>query len=684
MKYGYLKGQGSKSFKIRALSGGLDYENLPDNINDNQISDCKNMWYKNSRLKTRPGFRADSDRAVDTMIYGYTGELEYKVTDTAIYLYDEYYRIATADITTDDYAHYTYVYLVDLYGNITPAGYLSFLRIASDVFYLPTHINFFNGKPQNGGGIYALVTLCDKYNIANKNHHVYEINADFTEWERVYDYYIPTALINGRGNRYQVAKNETAFSAPNPTVLESQNMLESRFYSYYTSDGYSNSFVLPFNSISNGEVSCRIYYSLDEYTEWVIPAGYIRDIKEFREKEITAYIDRTTGTLYFKDGPNDYPIPIMEMCGQNNIKVTASKDITDGIAKIAEASCVTRYNSKLLVAGGKNGNTVYISDYDNPLYFPNISAQEIGESNSPITYMSSQQGKVLVFKDNELHLLTVKDGDTVNEITLLHDNDKVFKKAARLTSEQISQNIGCDNKATVSFCNGRTFWLGGDNTVYNFEVKGKKINKVCACRDFELDYYNRRFVKAVGGDDYYILISGEKIIVVDSSDLKNFKIFYWETPSKLNIESGFYFSGKHFFLCTGSDSQLAFIATLEGKTDSILYFSDDEERTIMQKNIPVTCGFATKHYSLGNKNDKKNIEGIYLNLAAKGRVKIAVNEAYKTDVNFGFLNEDYDKCEYKSVRLSPHIYNTNMVTLKLESDKEMSIGEIEIRYRVMG
>lgn len=682
MKYGSLKRQNPKSLKISALNGGVDTQNHPDSIKDNCISACENMWYKDACLKTRPGFKASAEKAVDTMLYGYSGELEYHVTDTVLYYNGEYHRIATADVTTDDYAHYTYVYLLDLHNNIIPIGHLSFLRISSNIFYMPTRINFFNGKPQKGGGVYAMVTLCDKYNYDSKSYHIYEVNADFDGWERILDYYIPTVLINGRGNKYQTAKLERGFETPAQLEPESQNMLDGKFYAYYTTDGYSNSFRLPFNSLADAEVSCKMYYSLTDYIEWVIPADNMRDVKAFHNKDVSAYVDRDSGIIYFKADGADFAMPVMDMCSENNLKITATKEIKNGLPNIVRSPCVTRHNAKLLVAGGEDCCTVYVSDYDNPLYFPKNTSIQVGESNSEITCMLSQKGKVVVFKENELHLLDVKEGGFVSEITLLNDNYRTFKKADYLSSEQISSSIGCDNKYTAALYDGRSFWVGNDNKIYTFSLSGKKITEVCYCPELKLNNYYRDLATAVCGGGYYILYSNGNLAVVDISDTEDCKVFFWTMPEGVKIESGYYFAGKHRFLCTGSSSRLAYMATLEDSADSILYFNDDEQRQILQKDIPVKCGFTTKNYCLGGKLHNKNIEGIYFNLSAKGKVKIAVNDRYKTEVNFGFLNADYDKCEYKSVKLSPHLYNTDGVQLSLESDKEMSIGEMEIQYRV--
>ncbi len=682
MKYASLNSRGVKVFKTGALNGGLDTNSSPDLIMDNEIASGCNMWYKDSHLKTRPGFKNDIDKAINTFIYGYEGRLEYNVTDTAVYLDGVYWRIATAEVLTDDYAYYVYIYLIDLEGNIVPMGHISFNRASSDSFYIPIHINFFNGKAQNGGGIFAIVALQDKYNCSKKSYCIYEVSSDYTEWERVNDFYVPTVLINGRGNKYQIAKSESGFSTESPITLESLNMLDGRFYAYYTSDGYSHSFRLPFNSLADEIISCKIYYTISEYIEWVIPPNTIRDKQKFYSQEISAIVDRDTGILYFTSESGEFPIPIMELCSENNIKITATKEIEDGIASIANASCVTRYNSKLLVAGGEGGNTVYAADYDNPLYFPKNASIDIGESGSPVICMSAQQGKVVAFKEHEIHLLSFKEGNLFNEITLLKDNGKVFKKPDSFESEQVSKKIGCANKQTVAISGGKNIWLSDDGKIYKFDVSGKKITEVCNPSILELSRDTYSEATAIGSDEYYILSAFDKMLVIDIKEQNESNCFLWRIPEGLNIESGFYHSGEFMFLCCSDDSRLVFVSRLQGNNDSVLYFG--EEETIMQKNVPIKSNFATKHYCFKEQNTPKNIEGIYFMLSAKGKVKISVNDRYKTEINFGYLNEHYDKCEYKSVKISPHLLGVNGVSVSFDSDKEFSIGEIEIRYRIMG
>lgn len=681
MKYDSLKRQSVKSFKISALDGGINASQIPENINDNQVPMCKNMWYKDGRLQTRPGFNGDSAKAINTRIYGYSGELEYKVTDTEIYLDGIYYRIAVSDVITDDYAHYTYVYLIDLEDNIKPIGNMTFFRISSEIFNLPTNIIFFNGKSQNGGGIFAFVTLTNKYNVNEKSYIIFEVNADFTEWERVYDYYIPTIFINGRGNKYQVAKKENGLSYPAPKELESQNMLNGRFHAYYTSDGYSNSFKLPFTNLAEEKVVCRFYYTLVDYLEWEFPSTDTLCKKKFMNKDVSGILDREKGVVYFITEDGDFPLPIIDMYHENNIKITATKEIENGFQRIVYSTCGVRNNSKLLIAGGMDGNTVYTADYDNPLYFPIGSSVKVGESDNGLTALSVQNGKIIAFKRHSLYTLSMKNGSRINEISLLSDNDRVFYKNDSFTVAEVSQSIGCSNKKTVVSYEDVSFWLGSDNKIY--AVSGGKdiINISDKAQAVMPDFFDSDTF-AVGGEDYYILVKGKEIFVFDCKELKNAKAYKWESPECASVESGYYHNGRFKFLCTGEESNIAFIANLEGDTDSFLHNGIDN--SITQLQVPIKNSVITKFYALSSLRELKNVDSIYLLVAAKGKVKISVNGMQLANINFGFSNEIYDKCDYKTVKLSPHLYATDSVYLTLCSDRQMSIGEIEIIYRITG
>ena len=120
-----------------------------------------------------------------------------------------------------------------------------------------------------------------------------------------------------------------------PKFLEAQNILTGRFKSYFTSDGQSNAFRLPYSGLANETVMCRIYINLTKYTDWTILSNSTSDTQTFYNSAITMNVDRSKGMIYFttSDGA-DYPIPIMSMYHENNICVRAGKQYGEELKEI--------------------------------------------------------------------------------------------------------------------------------------------------------------------------------------------------------------------------------------------------------------------------------------------------------------------------------------------------------------
>lgn len=682
MKYGSLKKQAVKSFRVNNFDGGLNLSDAPTNIDDNQLSGCKNMWFKDGKLQTRPGFKGDLKNCYDTTILGHDGQLVYNITDTTFFIDKIPYKIAVGDVLTDDYAHYTYVYLVNKDKGIRSIGKMSFLRLSSDIFYTPVNILFYVGKKQKGGGIFALVTLQNLRNFDDRYYYIYEVNSDFSDWERVYDYYIPTLYINGRGNKYSLAKSENNISVPAPKTVESPNMLNGRFHAYFTSDGCSNSFRLPFTNLSSESVVCRIYYTLVDFVEWTVPSDKIANTQTFMGKKITLEVDREKGTAYFKQEDGDYAVPVMPMYHENNIKITATKEIENGFSRIVHSTCSVVKDSKIIISGGQNGNEVYVADYESPLYFPLGAGVNVGSGNSEINALCLQGSKIVAFKTKEIYALTLKKGDKISEISLLADNDTLFNECDRFETQEITKQMGCVYKSTVALCGDSTIWLGEDNNIYALtSLDGKKIvNLSQKVKDIIPMYNDETF--AVSDGNYYFFIKRNEIIVIEKPTGQNPKIYYWQMPPKFRISSGYYCNGEFGFLCVGDTSNIVYLATLSDDTDSFMCYNDDGE--IIDKPFKIESLVNTKHYGLSGFSRAKNIDYIYLMLSSKGKTKISVNDNEIANINLRISDEGYRKGEYRSVKFIPHLYNADEVFITIESCDGLKVGEMEIFYRKIG
>lgn len=682
MKYDSLRKSHTKTLRVKSLDGGINKQEPPLYINDNQLSDCKNVWFQNGNLQTRKGLSCDSEKTLITPIGGYYGENQYKIHKTSICIEGENLLIATAESCTDDYMYSCNVFLISERGDYRAIGKLSFFRTTSEIFYTPINIVFYSGKAQSGGGIFAMVTLQNSYYEEDRYYNLYEISEDFTEWNKVYDFYIPTLYINGRGNKYSLAKANNTACLLSPQILESPNMLNGRFHSYFTSDGYSNSFRLPFSNLSSENIVCRIYYTLVDYVEWQVGPQTIADKKSFFGKEVTMEADREKGTVYFIADGNDYAIPVMDMYHENNIKITATKEIEKGRESIIHSTCTCEYKSRIMVAGGERGNQVFVTDYENPLYFPQNSSAEIGFGDSKVVDLVIKDQKIIALKEDSIYSLSFKEGNRINEISLLADNDKRFRESDTFTCNIITNQIGCKYRECTVVLKDKIVFFANDRKIYiinSFDAG----DIICISEVLGKDFNDFRYADfAFGSNDKYIIFENNKAFVADFSQDSNIRWYYWEFPEDFKISGGFAFENTFSFLCAGKNSLLSYIASLNGEKDEYLELGDEGE--IFKFKKPVNNSITTKHFDFSAFSSRKNIESVYISIASKENVIISINGKEIAHLNLRLSDEEYDNKDYKSVKLNPYMNNKNSVYITLSANAEMSIGELEIIYKKIG
>ena len=676
MKYDFLKKGTAKSLKIGKLNGGLNAYDSPVSINDNQLSGCKNVWFKQNSLQTRPGLSCNISKALETEIWGYSCDNKYKFYKAGLFLNGEYNRIATAEVCCDDSAYFCNVFLVGDSGNYTSIGRLTFFRITSEVFYIPVNIIFYTGKPQNGGGIFAMATLQNNTDPTDRYYEFYEINIDFTEWGRVNNFYIPVLYINGRGNKYELAKSNNQINTTAPRILESPNMLNGRFHAYFTSDGFSNSFRLPFVNLASENIVCRIYYNLVDYVQWQINGNTITNTQEFFGNQVTMEVDREKGTVYFYTTQGDYAIPVMSMYNENNIKITATKEIENGIDKIMHSTCVLQHKSRIMISGGESGNEIFVTSYENPLYFPQNSSVKVGREDSEVIDLLMQDSKVIVLKQDGIYSLVLKEGKRINEISLLADNDKVFYESDSYSCYEISKQIGCKNSDCTSAVNNNTVFLGNDDRLYMLtSVSGD--NLFCISQQlgkaFEA-FKNADF--AFSGDNKYIILKDNNAFIAIFNKDNEISWYYWQFPDTFRISGGFFSNNIPAFLCSGIDTELSYIAFLDSFADEFLDY--DEDGNIVKNQTKVESKIVTKHFNCPNRSNK--FESIYLALASKGNIVIKLNDKQIADLNLRLNNKEYQNLEYKSVKLMPYVSKNNLLYVTVSSTDGISLGELEINY----
>lgn len=684
MKFNSLNRTELKTFKVKNFNGGVNLCELPSNISDRELKDMKNMRCEGGAFTARPGLSATYDDVIANDSMEYEDLISYYVTDTSVYINGEYKKIAVANYLVSDAHYFCYIYFLGADGSKTYAGYINYNRISNDCFYQPTSLLFYSGTPVSGGGIFLLATAQDLYNETQYSYRIYEISADMMSWAEPTDYYTPVVYINGRGTRYEEAKATNLAYTGQPKILESRNMLTSRFKAYFTSDGHSSCFRLPFTELAEQTVVCRVYTAPESYTEWFIEANASSVTATFYTANITLNVDRSKGMIYFTDSEGEYPVPMMSKYHENNICVTAGKKITNGFNKAASSTCCAVYGSKIVFSGGCDKGKVYSVSVSNPLYFPENTEAEVGGNDRGINALLAYKNGIIAYKEDEIYTLTVNKGEAINSTSLLADNDSVFYKSDSISVKRVAGNIGCANKNTAVLCGNTPVWLGNDGNIYSLDTSSFKAYRLSAAIKPYLEEIGETQLKkaqALSDIGQYMLMIGSKSVIMEYSQnepkAENVKWYFWDFGSIKVIGATKNGKNQRFF-CTGGDGLILYSASLSGESDIDICFKNAAPVLNTRK---ITCSFTTKSFDFGSMATKKLIESILLSVSSVGELDIALNGKHFDRLKLDTPDTDCGCGTFNTVKIIPHLYGTESVCITLSSDSGFSLGELIINYR---
>ncbi len=688
MKFTSLQHTGVKTLRVRDFKGGTNISDPAFNIADNTLSNSLNMQRKNGSLISRQGIYATEDNIISTNREADFRDVKFTVTDATFNVDGKERRVAFEYY--DDFisgCSYT-VFLLDENGNNLPAGMIYFSQTSSDTFFKPVNILFYSGKRVNGAGLFAIATVANIYDPSMIDYRIFELSSALSHWNRVISYYTPVVYINGRGTEYGRAK-ETGFAyTAEPKILESQNILSSRFVAYFTSDGYSSCFRLPFNNISNSTVICKVYISPTEYVRWCISKDETSDTQTFYTANITLNIDRATGMFYFTDAEGDYPVPMIGRYHENNIQISADKETDIDFKKAASCFSCACCDNKFIFFGGEDGSKIFVVDAENPLYFPLASCYTIGGGDKKTEAIVPAENKIIAFKENEIYELTLKKGEPINSVALLADNEAVFYKKDIVTARQISDKIGCKNKYSCINTGKRVLWLGNDKKIYSLDATNSNITPLSDAVSLYLEALDDGEILsgfAVEHNNNYILLMGKRAVIMNYKNNNSLSTsdvgwYFWDFGNVRMI--GGASNGEELILfCNGSDKKVFYSAILSGEKDIDIVIDDDESPIITKHGFE--SSITTKSFDFGSILTKKLIESIFISVSATEDIEISLNGKYFDRVRLSLPDIDHACDTLKSVRLIPHLSGIETLNITLSSKKGFTLGELMFYYREM-
>lgn len=279
MQYPSLNRSAAQSIKIPYLNGGVNLSDAVNAVSDNQLTDCKNMWWNNGALRTRPGtmtefFKYDEDGSPTQFNAGIELGRDVKFDcDPVEYIYDGHkyvlqpYDCAVVENGTVNTAKRAFNIIVREHRNngtfyackallndiILSAQYSDY----EDVTSIDARYIIFKGAPKHRGGIYCFVSAYTGYTAVRDRIYMELPKSSFPYGSgelllEADDFYCPIVYLNGKGDQYSYLPMTQGAQYAGAVSFEGFNLLRGGFRAGYMTDSYSEEFRLPVDHLTQG------------------------------------------------------------------------------------------------------------------------------------------------------------------------------------------------------------------------------------------------------------------------------------------------------------------------------------------------------------------------------------------------------------------------------------------------
>ncbi len=711
MKYPSIRKQPEYTVTVPQLNGGLNKSVSAHLIEDNQLSDVCNMWYKDGMLQTRPGAVVKTHNAESAT--GNFYPFVQNVGDSFV-LYDYSSEEAGSKYFNSEFS----VALLNMEGELLDSGWkLGWMapKKLESVLSLPIS-SAANEEISEMNSIF-IVGFSDG-SIECFGYRKVE-NEDGAQGDHIkkVEPYIPCVIVEGRPKR-------AAEATVNGTMLEPYNLLTPYFECKYTTDGQGEVFSLPTTEICDEFSVEYIDNKGTRYTHNVsVGDGIVVGSKG--EDGLYLALNSTTGTFMFLESETGNVGKVLELSPFVNNVVARAKQKNFSEKTISHARATACFGggssglssgTRIFVSGDpKHPNLVHWSALNNPLYFPENNFAYVGRETSAVTAFGRQGDLLVIFKEREIYCTQYNQGSSVSAEDLIDQRVIDIEAAAAVfPMTQIHPEIGCDCPDTICLCNNRLTWLNSDGTVYGLFTTGqynernvRELSHLIKQKLSEHDQRDMRNATATEYENNYLLMIQDKIYVMDysssgfayytsySSDERAQKALQWyvwdmknKGPFHEASESGPKFL-KNGMIVAESIGSLAIYTFKDGAEDEFLYRSGIEENeAIKTGRDSIFSTFTTKLYNFGRADVKKAVRQLYLSVRDDEGCRIRVSYLTERDVQedaFDVTCEGEEGNGYiRTWRLTPNVNLAQAFGIRCDSDNGMAVQGIVLKYKHQG
>lgn len=531
---------------IPDMSGGLNLRDGINLINDNQMTDCLNVWYKDGILKTRPRILENENK--DNMSY-LTTEIgvpkQFKITHSdKITIGTEEYVLQV--MTASSYGEYSPDWqikadLINKTGKRIPVMYVYDRSLSKDLSCVSV-------VHENDIYFYLYWKTDDGAWGENEHTEVIKVAKDalgeYITYRNV-KAYTPLLLTNGK------PKEKSPYS-PGGTMIEGGNLLSPYYRAEYSSCGELASdqefvfmeYVLP-NTINdvgyqynadmfvyvnithtNGKIAKHKAIVSSDWYESSITRVYEHDDEIPEGYDDNLRIQIYDNVLSFRVKGTDQIATTYDEKMINNIEVIAPYYTKDehikNIKKVTATTQAIWYgNTSLGLHGGSrlflSANSlptekalVIWSEFENPLYFSENSYTYVGDKNEKITALSRQGSSLIVFKEHSIYSTQYTQGDVTAEELENQEAIDITTRLATFPITMVHSQVGCNCPDTIQLCRNRLVWADKNGKIYTMtgqsQYSERNVFELSGMVDKTLKQEVFSRVCSIDWDGKYILI----------------------------------------------------------------------------------------------------------------------------------------------------------------------------------
>ena len=671
MRFPTINDHPLRKVRVPQLNGGVNKTDHPSYINDNQLTDCNNMWFAGGRLRTRPGIESGWNNG------GGGDFLTTFVQDGNVYLFRKEEMTSYCNGQQGSHKY------IDRHVRKRPEVELKNVLVTcvneqqqgcdeSKMLIIGESANYglFIGSYKPGNEMVTITSHEPTAEDPNKEVVFQTCNPVQDNM----DVYKPTVKIGVNPS----APNAT----PNGYMFQGFNLLDSSYIIKCNTEG-DWAWVLPnanapidvinINYVhkDKGTLTAIIYVSAFKRGESISPIdpykptsepitvsaknekGGIEDVsavfkydEETNSVWVCCYKTYTTeeGNVESEYAP-DRPIYSFQ---SNNLTIDVTcmrfKDngyglpINDNYSKITSTTMARWFGgtrgglengTRLFVAGGKEEGIIRWSDLNRPNYFSENNYAYVGDG-SRITALAQQDDMLVIFQERAITYATYIQGvEYTAEQIMNGEVVDVSTLSAQFPLTTIHSRIGCDCPDTVRLCNNRLVWLTSEGKVYclvnNNQYNERNVREISYAIESMLKQHTADELKEAKSADaggMYFLFVGKKIYVLDYANtsfeyytssahekkMKNYLSWYvWTLPEFV----------EKIISTEGIDDRVYIIVDTSAVSGTVLiinlntltddYKTEDDVGVGEVRYYPIPCSFRTKLFAFSGDERMKRI-----------------------------------------------------------------------------